>query len=70
MVDPHPPMEVPSTQILVLVRGVDLEEKVTVKDHHPLAGEPLHLSQYRLDQGGASPHSHLAKPQMALPVAG
>lgn len=70
MVDPHPPVEEPSTQTLALVRGLGLVQKVTVKDHHPLAGEPLHLSQYRLDQGGGSPHSRLTKPQMALPVAG
>lgn len=43
---------------------------MTVKDYHPLAGEPLHLSQSRLDQDGGTPHSHTAKPRMALPVAG
>lgn len=43
---------------------------MTVKDLHLLAGELLRLSQSRLDQDGATPHSQSAKPQMALLVAG
>lgn len=70
MLDPHPPMEVPSTQTLAPVRGLGLEEKLTVTDHHPLAGESLHLSQSRPDQDGWTPHSHSAKHRMALQVAG
>lgn len=72
MVDPHPRMVEPSTQTLALARGLGLEEKMTVKGHLPLAGEPLHLSQCSMDQDGGTPHSHTAKPQMeiALPVAG
>lgn len=70
MLDPHPSMEVPSTRKLAPVRGLGLEKKVTVKDHHPLAGEPLRLSLSKLDQDGGTPHSHAAKRRMALPVAG
>lgn len=70
MVDPHPSMAVSSTRKFAPVRGLGLEKKVTVKDYHPQAGEPLHLSLSRLDQDGGTPHSHSAKHQMALPVAG
>ncbi len=70
MVYLRPPMDVPSTQTLALVRGLGLEEKVTVKDRHRLAGVPLPLSQSRLDQDGGILRSHSAKPRMALAVAG
>lgn len=70
MVDSHQPMEVLSTLTLVVVRDLDLEEKATVKDHHPPAGVLHHLSLYRLDQGGVILNSHSAKPLMAPTVAG